>query len=105
MILSAKIDVTKILKDKMFNGAKGTYLDISILENKNGTDQYGNDFMVVQDIGKEARERGEKGPILGNGKYRVRGSQPAPAPQESSSEPRYRETVKPQENLDEDVPF
>ncbi len=104
MILSAKIDVTKILKDKMFKGAKGTYLDISILENKGGTDQYGNDFLIIQDIGKEARERGEKGPILGNGKYRVRDSQPAPAQQESS-QPRYAEQSAPQENLDEDVPF
>ena len=81
MIISAKIDVLKINKALLFKGAKGTYLDISILENKGGTDQYGNDFVIIQDIGKEARERGEKGPILGNGKYRVRGSQPAPAPQ------------------------
>jgi len=69
MIIRQKIDVTKIDKKALFKGSKGTYLDITLLENREGTDQYGNDFMVVQDIGKEARERGERGPILGNAKF------------------------------------
>ncbi len=67
-MIRAKIDVTKILKAYLFKGTKGTYLDITLMENKEGTDQYGNDYMVVQDIGKEAREAGKKGPILGNAK-------------------------------------
>jgi len=53
----------------MFVGAKGTYLDLCLLENRDGTDQYGNDGMVIQEISKEARESGRKGPIIGN--YRV----------------------------------
>ena len=84
MIISAKLDVSKIDKTKLFKGQKGTYLDITLLENRNGTDQYGNDFMVVQDLGKEARDKGEKGPILGNAKIRVQNkaaTQSAPAPQ------------------------
>lgn len=94
MIISAKLNVSKILKDRMFKGEKGTYLDITLLENKDGTDQYGNDFMIVQDLGKEARERGEKGPVLGNAK--IRGGKPtAPAPKHA----------KPAENLDEDCAF
>lgn len=69
MIISAKIDVTKLLKEKFFKGKNGAfYADITLLENRDGTDQYGNDFMVVQDLGKEARQAGEKGPILGNGR-------------------------------------
>ena len=58
-MIRAKINVSKILKDKLFKGEKGTYLDITLMENKDGTDQYGNDYMVVQDLGKEARERGD----------------------------------------------
>lgn len=95
MIISAKLNVSKILKDRMFKGEKGTYLDITLLENKDGTDQYGNDFMIVQDLGKEARERGEKGPVLGNAK--IRGGKPAAA-----TAPKH---AKPQENLDEDCAF
>lgn len=97
-IISAKIDVTKILKDKLFKGEKGTYLDITLLKNRDGPDQYGNDYMVVQDLGKEARDKGEKGPILGNAK--IRGVRTDAAPQA-------RTTQKPpsaQEDLS-DVPF
>lgn len=95
MIISAKINVSKILKDRMFKGEKGTYLDITLLENRDGTDQYGNDFMIVQDLGKDARDKGEKGPVLGNAK--IRGGKPAAAPAPKSA--------KPAENLDEDCAF
>jgi hypothetical protein len=78
MIISAKIDVSKIDKTKLFKGEKGTYLDITLLENRGGPDQYGNDFMVVQDLGKAARDKGEKGAILGNAK--IRGGKPAAPP-------------------------
>lgn len=95
--IRVKIDVSKILKEHLFKGEKGTYLDITLLENRNGPDQYGNHYMVVQDLGKEARERGEKGPILGNGKEFGAKAQAAPkaAPKAAT------------ENLDDgpDVPF
>jgi hypothetical protein len=64
-----KIDVTKIDKTAMFKGAKGTYLDLTLIENKDGRDQYDNDGFIAQDIGKERREAGEKGPIVGNWKH------------------------------------
>ena len=64
-----RIDVTRIDKSALYKGAKGTYLDITLLDNRDGTDQYGNDGMIVQDIGKERREAGEKGAILGNWKH------------------------------------
>jgi len=73
-----KIDVTKIDKSALYKGAKGTYLDITLLDNRDGTDQYGNDGMIVQDIGKERREAGEKGAILGNWKHLDSKPQPAP---------------------------
>ena len=68
MIIRCKINCSHIDKAALFKGEKGTYLDLTLLENTGGPDKYGNDFMVVQDIGKERREKGEKGPILGNGK-------------------------------------
>ena len=95
-MIGLKINVTRILKDKMHKGEKGTYLDLTLLENKDGPDQYGNDGFVVQDLGKEARERGEKGPILGNwrklGKKQTASTVSKPAPT----------TTKPE---DDDVPF
>ena len=69
MIIKLKLDLTKVDKTKLFRSEKtsAVYLDVTLLENKNGVDQYGNSFMAVQDISKEAREAGEKGAILGNG--------------------------------------
>jgi len=82
-----KIDVTKIDKTHLFKGAKGTYLDLTLIENKDGLDQYGNDGFIVQDIGKEAREAGEKGPIIGN--WRNLESKPkAAAPKAKAAPPK-----------------
>lgn len=64
--ITAKIDVTKIAKEYLFRGKKGTYLDLVIWPNKNGEDEYGNTHMICQGVSKEARARGEKGPIVGN---------------------------------------
>lgn len=63
-----KIDVKAILKDALFNATSGkVYLDATLFL-KDEDDQYGNCGMIVQDLGKERREAGEKGPILGNAK-------------------------------------
>ncbi len=69
MVIRCSINVTKIDKSKLHVGKKGTYLNLALIENKEGPDQYGNDFMVVQDTTKEERDRGIRGTILGNGKY------------------------------------
>ena len=61
-----KIDVTKVDKTHLFKGKSGTYLDIALIPNKTGRDQYGNDGMVVQSVSKAARQEGKKGPVLGN---------------------------------------
>lgn len=69
-IISLKIDVKKIDKTLLFVGQKGTYLDATIFEKDGGVvDEYGNAGYVAQSVSKEARERGEKGPIIGN--YRL----------------------------------
>jgi hypothetical protein len=63
--IKLKIDVTKIDKSKLFQGAKGTYLDAVVFV-KDEVDQYGNNGMIVQSVTKEEREQGIKGAILGN---------------------------------------
>lgn len=68
-MISVKIDVSKIDKSALYKGAKGTYLNITLMDNQGGeTDEYGNDYWVVQDLGAERRKAGEKGPKLGNGR-------------------------------------
>lgn len=66
-IISIKIDVTKIDKARLYKGAKGTYLDATILWNDE-QDQYNNNGMIVQQVSKEDRLAGKSGAILGNAK-------------------------------------
>jgi len=78
-MIKLKIDVKKINKAHMHVGTKGTYLDCVLFTNRDGTDQYGNDGFVKQDIPKEARDAGEQGPIIGNWKDTDKNkSKPAP---------------------------
>ena len=48
--------------------------------------QWGQDYMVVQDLSKEARDAGEKGPILGNAECRyIEDGRPAQKSEEGST--------------------
>lgn len=65
-----KINVSKIEKNRLFKGEKGTYLDCALVPSTNN--QYGDDFMIVQSVSKEERQQGVKGPIIGNAKFVVK---------------------------------
>lgn len=80
-----KIDVKKILKQHMYKGTKGTYLDCAIWPNKNGPDEYGNTHYVTQSVSKEARAAGVKGAIIGNIKWLESESKPKPAPKPAAT--------------------
>ena len=68
-MISISINVDAIDEARLFRGKKGRYLDAVIFETPNS--QY-NDFMIVQSVSKEERERGVKGNELGNGKNIVK---------------------------------
>lgn len=81
-LITVKIDVTMIDKALLFKGSKKNakdvlpqYLDL-VLMPKAQQSNFGDwrdeqTHMVVQSISKEARARGEKGPILGNACERI----------------------------------
>lgn len=84
-MITININCSRIDKRYMFEGKNGKYVDLVLFENKKGKDRNGNDGMVVQGLPKEARDRGEKGEILGNWKHlKPRGaptpSKPVPPP-------------------------
>ena len=97
-----KIDVTKLNKEFFFKGKPAKdghvpiYADLVIHDNKDGVDQYGNSCFVTQGVTKEARLRGERGPIVGNGRD-VGGDNSRPTP--SQRQPQLTQ------HPDEDVPF
>lgn len=83
VMIAVKIDCTKIEKARLFKGKNGAqYLDAILIESTNS--QYGDDFMVTQSVSKEEREKGIRGPILGNAKYlgqrNARNAPPAGSP-------------------------
>jgi len=66
-MLSAKLDVTKITKEKLYKGAKGTYCNITISLNDE-IDTYGNNVSVYEEQTKEERDQKAPRNYLGNGK-------------------------------------
>lgn len=81
-MIEAKIDVTKITKEKLYVGAKGTYLNVRLIETPEG--KYG-DWMVVEATTKEEYEAGVKGVILGNGKNFKKKTEDRPKPETTES--------------------
>ena len=63
-MIKIKIDLKKLDKSLFFSADSGAvYCDLVAIETPNSTF---SDFMLVQDLSKERREAGEKGPIVGN---------------------------------------
>ena len=100
--LSVRIDVSKIDKERLYKGEKGTYLDLSTYIDMDNKDQYGNNGFISQSTSKEEREAGVRTPILGNVRvYHVDGgNQPVQKPvQQAAPQPAQ------QESFDDDIPF
>jgi hypothetical protein len=67
-MLTLKINVMKLQKERFFEGKNGAkYADLIVME-LDEPDQYGNTFIVKQSLSKEERQQGVKMPIIGNGK-------------------------------------
>lgn len=74
-MISLKIDVTKISKDRLFIGKKGKYLDALLIPTPEA--QFG-DYMIVESLSKEERQAGKKRVILGNGNNVAKSNQSSP---------------------------
>ena len=66
MPIVVSIDVNKIDKSRFYQGKKGKYLDLILIETPNA--KYGNDYLVKQQQSKEEGKEGIKLPVLGNAK-------------------------------------
>lgn len=98
MPITLSIKTGAIDKAKLKVGRNGEhYLEMVLIETPNS--KFDQDFMVVQSVSKEERDRGVKGNILGNGK--ILGRKPAPKPTSAPAE----SEAKPSPEDDPDVPF
>lgn len=62
------VNLSKIDKTKLFKGQKGIYFN-AVLIIKDEADQFGNHAFIVEEISKEQRAAGERGTIVGSGKF------------------------------------
>ena len=93
--ISININVTKILKDRLISGEKGTYLDLTTFIDIGNPDKYGNHGFVSQSQTKEERSQGAAlTPILGNSRVFYQESSPAQTAEQS-----------PAPDFDDDMPF
>ena len=79
-MITGRINVSDIPKDKLYEGKKGLYLNFVMIPTPNS--QY-SDYMIKMDQTKEERDSGDDGVILGNAKdFKLTA---AAQPQQSSS--------------------
>ena len=65
-IINASIDVTKIPKESLIKGKKGTYANVTVFINDET--RYGNNASIAMSQSKEEREGGQEKIWLGNGR-------------------------------------
>ena len=79
-MITGKINLSKVDKEKLFKGEKGIYLDVILWETPNS--EYG-DYMIKQGVSKEDRDAGYQSEIIGNAKIRTSGGAPSEEEKES----------------------
>jgi len=116
MIISLRIDVTKIVKERLYKGEKGTYLD-AILVLKDAKDKYGNDGSIKHSLSKEERESKRPDIYIGSAKViydsnRENAPRNKPNPKPEPDDPNQKTLPLPQhpaqvpgQVVDDDVPF
>ena len=101
--IEISIDVTKIEKERLFQGKKGKYLTLTTFIDTEQTDKYDNHGFISQKVSKEEREQKVQTPILGNCKVFYTDGQ-----QQQQSSENYARSAKPKPEEDEfsdSIPF
>ena len=100
--ISISINVSKILKERLYQGKQGKYLDLTMFLDLDNADQYGNNGFISQSVSKEEMAQNVQTPILGNGKVfysTIEGV--GDSPDNFKDAPKQADEFVP----DEDVPF
>jgi hypothetical protein len=86
---------------------KTASMDVTLMDNRDGPDQYGNHGFATLDLGKDRRLAGERGPILGNWKDLDGGNQRQGRDVSASEamKKRNNQASEPDEEEVDDVPF
>jgi len=103
--IEVKIDVKKILKERLYKGDKATYLTMTTFIDTEQKDQYGNHGFIAQSVDKEERAQGVTTPILGNCKiFYTENSQQSYDQSQARKQPKQESNDFDQDDLDQ-IPF
>lgn len=83
--IEVQIDVTKIVKDRLYQGAKGKYLTMTTFVDLDQKDQYDNNGFIAH---KKEKDEQVNPPILGN--VKVFWTENGQAPQQPQQAPQYQ---------------
>lgn len=101
--MTVKVNLDNVLKEHLYNGAKGTYLDLVLFNTPDN--QFGDDFVVKQDLSKEVRDNGTEAPILGNGKVWELGGAKNPGKDQGAPPPVAPSTPSAPSSFNDNLPF
>lgn len=107
-MISCSISRNRIDNNLLVPSKKGPgheYLTFTLVKSKTGPDQYDNDGFISQNVSKEQKAQGIKGPIIGNWKDldRIFGKKPTAAT--PSSKPATKPAAPPLDDSDSEIPF
>lgn len=103
--VSLKINVSQIEKTRLYKGEKGTYLDAIAFIDIDQKDQYGNNGMITQDVSKDEKAAGVKGPILGNARVFFSDEISQPAKQQNTKWEAQTKEYADDDLGDSEIPF
>ena len=92
-IINASIDVTKIPKESLIKGKKGTYANVTVFINDET--RFGNNASIAMSMSKEQREAGQEKVWLGNGRVVFTDGEVALADREESTPSKVTEEALP----------
>ena len=92
-IINASIDVTKIPKESLIKGKKGTYANVTVFINDET--RFGNNASIAMSMSKEEREAGQEKVWLGNGRVVFTDGEVALADREESDPSKVKEEALP----------
>ena len=92
-IINASIDVTKIPKESLIKGKKGTYANVTVFINDET--RFGNNASIAMSMSKEEREAGQEKVWLGNGRVVFTDGEVALAEREESAPSKVKEEALP----------
>lgn len=107
-MISCSISRARIDKNLLVPSKKGPgheYLTFTLVPSKTGPDQYDNDGFISQNVSKEQKAQGIKGPIIGNWKDLDRVFGKKTTPPKPAAKPPTNSSVSELPPPDDDVPF